>query len=1162
MDESGHIDKNEIRLLLDDRKERLKELACINKTTGILKEGKSIDETLHQIVLILPDAWQYPEFTVSRIIFEDKEYVSPGFRKTRWMISQRFNTVDDQEGLVQVYYTREFTEIDEGPFLKEERHLIDNICSLLVGYINSYKARSILFRARQKESMAISQTMSQEKIMSSRQLLRRFLNKHNAERDLFHDLMPFKVREILLVANLYDAYSIEKEGRFSDHMLGQYHQLNLSSLPRVTGVSKLEEALDELQNKHYDMIIIMIGVDKKAPILLSRKLKKEYQYIPVFFLLNNSRDIELYEKAETRNDLVNRTFIWNGDTNMFFAMVKLLEDQVNVENDTALGFTKVILLVEDSPKYYSRYLPLIYSIVLEQTKHLIEDVNTDELYKVLKLRGRPKILLASSYEEAVDIFNRYKEYLLCVISDVSFPSEGKTDPKAGARLIKHIKNQDANLPVVLQSADLENQKIAHELRCSFINKNSETLLQDLKSFITYFLGFGHFVYRDNEGRQIAVAKSMREFESYLKTIPEESLVYHAVKNHFSLWLMARGEIKIARMINPIKIKDFKSPQEMRDFLIEIIKTHRNEQDRGKIVNFEESAILEESNIVSFAAGSLGGKGRGLAFINSLIYNFRFSEILSGIDIRTPVTGIIGTEEFDVFLQINKLYDKIYREQDYGTIKQFFLSGNLSYNLEKKLKIFLKHVKRPIAIRSSSLFEDSLMQPFSGLFGTYLLPNNHPVFDVRLQQAMDAIKLVFASIFSDSAKTYFESIDFKIEEEKMAVVLQEVVGNQYDSYFYPHISGSAQSHNYYPVSHMRPDEGFSVIAVGLGHYVVQGEKACRFSPAYPNLEVISPWDMYKNSQVQFYAVNLARPEVNLLDGEDAGLIRLDISEAEKHGNLRHSASVYDCENEIIVPGIEKPGPRVINFANILKYDYIPLAKTISLILDIVKEALGCDVEIEFAVDLSHGKNDNPSFYLLQIKPLVGNASDYSIDIDQIDQEAIMLRSGKSMGNGKLENLIDIIYVKPESFDRLKTGEIANEIEKINSAMLRQRKKYILIGPGRWGTRDRYIGIPVSWPQISNASVIVETSMEGFPLDASLGSHFFHNVTSMNVGYFSVDHAGNEDFINHQMLSDGKVIEETTYIRHVRFSEPLQVLMDGKKGMALIIRQPVNKQIVKL
>ncbi len=1146
-------DKSSLQELLKERKERRKELACINKTTDILKQQKSVEETLHQIALILPDAWQYPEFAVSRIIFEGKEYKSPGFRETSWRQSQIFETIDNSRGIIEVYYTREFTEMDEGPFLKEERELIDNIANLITGYINSQKASSIMMKTKMEKDRQSTVEQASTKSLSSRQLLQKFLNRHNAERNLFHDLMPFKVKEILLVATLYDAYSIEKDGRFSDHMLGQYHELNLTSLPRVTGVSTIEEAFSELHSKHYDLVIVMMGVDKKTPILLSEKIKSEYPYIPVFLLLNNNNDMEIFNRDKRKLDNIDNVFVWNGDSKIFFAMVKMLEDKVNVENDTAKGFTKIILLVEDAPKYYSRYLPMVYSIVLEQTKHLIEDVNTDELYKVLKLRGRPKILLATDFESAINIFNRYQEYMLCVISDVRFPRDGKPDPNAGVELLSYVKSQIDNLPTVLQSSEPENSKIAHQLKSIFINKNSETLLQDLKSFINYYLGFGHFIYRDNQGRQIAVAKSMREFESYLKTVPEESLVYHGVKNHFSLWLMARGEVKIAKIINPLRVSDFKNPEEMRQFLIDIIRKHRKEQDMGKIVNFEESAILEESNIVSFASGSLGGKGRGLAFINNLIYNFRFSEQVDGLEIRTPRTVIIGTDEFDIFLEKNKLHDKVYNGLDYEDVKKLFLQSELSYNLVKRLKVYLKKITAPIAVRSSSLLEDSLMHPFSGIFETYLLPNNHSSFDERFKQLTDAIKLVYASIFSDSARTYFEAINYKIEEEKMAIVLQEVAGNRFDGRFYPHISGTAQSRNFYPVSHMKPDEGYAVMAVGLGQYVVEGEKAYRFSPAHPKLDISTPKDQYKNSQVQFYAVNMEKKKVNLLEGEDAGLIRCDVSEAEKDGTLKHCASVYDIENERIIHGLDDRGLRIVNFANILKYDYVPLPQTLNIILDVVKEALGSDVEIEFAVDLKRDRNKLPSFYLLQIKPLVGGESDYSIDTGKLESDNILLRSSKSMGNGRIDNIKDVIFVKPESFDKHKTLEIASQIEERNSKMLKENRKYVLIGPGRWGTRDRFIGIPVVWPQISNAKVIVEMSMDDFPLDASLGSHFFHNVTSMNVGYLSVNHTSPGDFVRFDAFKKQETLVETEYIKHIRFKQPVEILMDGKKGMAVILAQ---------
>jgi len=1131
--------------LLHDQKERLKELACINRTTAIIKEGKSTEETLQKIVLGLPQAWQYPDYTRGRITYGHKVYTTPDFEETRWVQRQEFRTIDKISGSIEVFYSREFQVADEGPFLAEERDLLINLSSLITGYINSHLASKVI-------SVKDEPTLEFEmpRAASSRKLLQRFLDRHNADRDLFHDLMPFKVKEILLVANLYDAYSIEGEGRFTDHIFGEYHQLNLTSMPRVTGVSSEEEALNKLKTRHFDLIIIMIGVDKESPLKLCARIKQKYPYVPAFLLLNSPADVNFVKEKQLKGVPFDGYFVWTGESKVFFAMVKLLEDRVNVENDTRIGLTRVILLIEDSAEYYSNYLPILYSLVVEQTRHLIEDVSSDELYKVLKMRARPKILLATSYEEAMSIYRQYKDYLLCLISDMRFPVNNQLNDRAGFDLIQFIKSELPNLPTVLQSSDPENSKYAHALKSSFINKNSESLLQDIKTFITYYLGFGHFVYRDNKGRQIAVAKSMKEFEQYLTTIPEDSLVYHAMKNHFSLWLMARGEVKIAKIINPMKISDFQDLSELRNFLLDIIRKRRQEQDKGKVINFDESAVIDETNVVSLGGGSLGGKGRGLAFINTLIYSFELGKLTPGINIKSPITVIVGTDEFDLFFETNKLWDVVKEEHDYEQLKRRFLEANLSYTLEKKLRSFLKLMVKPVAIRSSSLFEDSMSQPFSGIFGTYLIPNNHPEFEVRLRHVSDAIKLVYASIYSKSARTYFEAINYKIEQEKMAVVLQEVVGNRFDDTFYPHISGTAQSYNFYPVSHMKPEEGFAVAAVGLGQYVVEGEKAWRFSPEYPSLDIVSMKDISKNSQVHFYAVDMNKREINLLEGENAGLVKLDISMAEKHGSLKHSASVYNPDNDTITPGLDTYGPRVINFANILRYGYIPMAETITTILDVVKEAFGTPVEIEYAVDLTRDETGNASFYLLQVKPMVGSGAGYNIRLDRIARERCLLITNKSMGNGKITDIYDIIYLEPDKFDNMRTEEMASEIEKMNDSMMKEGKKYILIGPGRWGTRDKFIGVPVVWPQISNAKVIVEVSLPDFPLDASLGSHFFHNVTSMNVGYFSVDHADHDEFVDWSRLSAQKVLEQGKYFRHVRFESHLVIRMDGRKRIAVV------------
>jgi hypothetical protein len=737
-----------------------------------------------------------------------------------------------------------------------------------------------------------------------------------------------------------------------------------------------------------------------------------------------------------------------------------------------------------------------------------------------------------------------------MITDMKFDRNGKLDDYAGERLIQYVRSQFNELPTIVQSSEPANAQKAYELQSSFINKNSESLSQDFRSFITHFLGFGNFIYRDKEGKQIAIAKSLKEFENHLRTIPDDSLLYHARKNHFSLWLMARGEIQAAKILNPEKVTDFENVKQIRQHLIEVIKTFRNEQNKGKVIPFEESLINDESNILSLSSGSMGGKGRGLAFVNSLIYHFDFNLQLPDINIRAPKTSIIGTDEFDYFMERNHILARIADETDYDAIKKIFVEGKLTEGLMRKLKAILKVIKNPIAIRSSGMFEDSLMQPFAGIFETYLLPNCHDDLGTRLEQAADAIKLVYASIFSPMARGYIEAINYKLEEEKMAVVIQEVVGNKYGNYYYPHISGVAQSYNFYPFAHMKPEEGFAVAAVGLGKYVVEGERAYRFAPAYPSLEINSPKDQFKNSQVEFIAVDLGKQEFNLLDGEMAGLAELDIDVAEMDGNLRHCASVYDAENNRIVPGLTHAGPRIVNFCNILKYNYIPMAKTIEAVLDVVKEAMGCPVEIEFAIDINKDAAYKASFYLLQIKPLIGSVQDYTIDLNEIPREDMILLSEKGMGNGLIEGIDEVIYCDPATFDKSFTQEMAKEIDTLNHKMLKAGRKYVLIGPGRWGTRDRWIGIPVNWPQISQAKVIIETDLEDFPLDASSGSHFFHNVTSMNVGYFSIQQGLKSNFIAWDILSQQTLVESTKYFRHVRFEKPLTIKMDGKKRISVI------------
>ncbi len=1150
----------ELEQLIFEKKERLKELACINKTTQMVREGKDLEETLGKIVKILPDAWQYPEMTSARIRFSGKEYKTANFWETEWKQSQSFHTINGKEGEIEVFYIQKFRDMDEGPFMKEERDLINNLSMIIQNYIDSIEARGILTESKEERNVSGAILEFKEPRITSRHLLQRFLNKQNANRDIFHDLMPFRVKDILLVATLYDAFSIEKEGRFGEHILGEYQQLHLSFIPRVTGVTSLEEAIELLRSQHFDLVILMIGNDIRTPLGIAGKVKKDFPYIPIYVLINNEKDIPRLKEFPMCHSLVDQLFVWTGDSKIFFAMVKHLEDKVNVAHDTKIGLIKVILLVEDSPRYYSKYLPFLYTIVMEHTQRLIDEVSTDDIFKILRRRARPKILLATNYEQALSIVNIYGEDLLCLMTDVRFEKGGIMNDTAGFQLVLQVHSQLKGLPVIIQSTDPGNMQKAFELKAFFINKNSETLPQDIESFIKHHLGFGNIIYKDSTGKTIAEARSLKEFEEHIDTLPVESLIYHGKRNHFSLWLMARGEIKIAKMLYPVKVTDFNTPAEFRNYLKFVIRKYRNETDVGKVLNFEEASIPDRYNIVSIGSGALGGKGRGLAFINTMIYNLNFGEILPSLNIRTPVTMVIGTDEFEIFMKKNNHTELISSGQSYDNIKDSFLASELSYNLEKKLRAVLKTLKSPLAVRSSSSLEDSSSHPFSGIFTTYILPNNHSDFNVRLKQLTEAIKLVYASVFSDHARSYFEAVNFRIEDEKMAIVIQELVGNAFGDYYYPHISGTAQSYNYYPFSHMKPEDGFAVIAVGLGQYVMEGDKAYRFSPKYPDSDINTPKELLKSTQVNFYALNMKNDELPVLKtGENATLASLEISEAEKHGTLNHSVSVYDIDNDRIFPGLDTYGPRILNFANILKYEHVPLAKAIELILDVGKEAMGSPIEIEFAVDLNKDENGRATFYLLQIKPLLGSADDYQIDQQKLNKDRIVLIAEKSMGNGKIDDIRDVIYVDPDKFDKTKTCEMVAEIDRLNYKMRQEGKKYVLIGPGRWGTRDKFIGIPVAWPQISNAKVIVETSLEDFPLDASLGSHFFHNVTSMNVGYFTIQNISGNDYIHWDILRKQTVVNQTGFFNHIRFNDPLTIVMDGKKRMSVIMMNGNSSKI---
>ena len=985
----------------------------------------------------------------------------------------------------------------------------------------------------------------------SRQLLQRFLSNQNTTINTLHDLMPFKVTEILMVATLYDTFSIESEGRFIEHIMGEHYQNNILSMPRITGVTSVDEVQTRLKTMRFDLVIVMGGVDRDMPFEVSRAIRKEKPELPVFLLTNHSSYLAYYKERIRLQPTIDRIFIWSGDTKVFYVMVKYLEDRMNVANDTQVGLIKVILLVEDSEIYYSKYLPILYNCVQEQTRKLVEEVDADRIIKTLRTRLRPKVLLVSTYEEAMDIVRFYGDNLMCLITDVEFPKGDAPVHDAGFALTEEVRKLLPELPVVIQSADIDMAHRAFEFKATFIGKNSDTLLKEIRSFINHQMGFGNLIYRDGTSMKMISIRTMQDFERQFDSMSDESLVYHALHHHFSLWLMARGEIRIAKLIYLIKVTDFADLNDYRKYMKVVLNRYRNEACAGRVIEFEEEALGEEQYIVSLGSGNLGGKGRGLLFANTLIYNLHFADTITDARLRicTPRTAVIGVDEFDVFIERNNLTQILETETDFEKIKEAFLQGNLSHNLTRRLKTYLKYMDGPIAVRSSSMYEDSSAQPFSGVFDTYLLPNNSPDLNVRLQQLTEAVRLVYVSLYAPEACDYFRAIRYDIRKEKMAIVLQEVVGNRHGQYFYPDISGTAQSNNYYPVSYMQPEDGFAACAVGLGKYVVDGGKSFRFSPKYPTLETLSPQELYKSSQTKFLALDLNNSCPDLIQtGEMAAMAELDISIAESHGALRHCASVYTVDDRI-EPGLGNRGPRVINFADILRYDYIPLAKMLASTLDLVKEAMGMPVEIEFAVELSN--DDQPSnLHLLQVKPIVEMKTDFELAPESINPEQTILYSSKTMGNGQIDHIADVVYVDINRFDKTDTPAIASEIEQINEQLIAENREYILIGPGRWGSRDRFIGIPVTWPQISSAKVIVEVGLPDMPLDPSLGSHFFHNVISMHVGYFSIPCHSSTDFVRWDQLEAQTIIHQTKYVRHIRFGRPLCILMDGKNRRAAI------------
>lgn len=978
------------------------------------------------------------------------------------------------------------------------------------------------------------------------------LNNVMSDNEPLYDLMPYKVKDILIISSLYDAYILENERLLREQIFGEYHQLNLTSAPRITHASSLKQGLGLLKVKSFDIIIVMRRLSDTNIFEIGTQIRAYDKRCYILLLLNNNSELYLFENRQKDLNEIDNIFVWNGDSKVFLAMIKYIEDKANAENDTRVSLARIILLVEDSIRYYSRLLPILYTQIMKQTQRIIAEECHDDMIKLLRMRARPKILLAKDYEDAVDKIDKYNDYLLCLISDVKFPKSGIHDEEAGYKLIKLLQARNADIPVLLQSSETKNIFMAQKLNADFMHKNSEQLEEKLTGFMLEYLGFGDFVFKTSKGLEIARAGSMEEFKKIIRDIPVESVVYHAGRNHFSSWLLARGEIQFAKELQPVKVNDFSSFADLKQYIIDTFEKVRVNSSRGRIIAFDESRLGSGSHIIRLSDGSLGGKGRGIAFINSLLQKLGTEPIVTGMDIMIPPTAIIGTDEFEKFMEKNSFSHDVLTEKDFSIIKQDFLHGELSQSIRDKLERFLSNSKYPIAVRSSGLFEDSFSFPFAGIYSTYLLPNNQGDPDMRLFALEQAIKLIYASMFSREAKAYFSAINYKMQEERMAIIIQKLIGHDYNGCFYPNISGTAKSYNFYPVSYIKMDDGFANIAVGLGKYVADGGSSYMFSPKHSRVDLMDVHDLLKNSQTEFFALDLHNNDFDLSRGEEATLKKLHIDEINEEF-IFNCISVYDHQNDRIRISTKKDGPLIVNFSNILKYNSVPLAQTIDVLLGILEDAIGSAVEIEFAVDIdTKAGGQSPSFYILQIKPLLSGFEEIKNEMSLYDPDKLLLTSDKAVGNGIIKGIYDIVCIDFEKFDISKTREMAEELEKINADFHSKDKQYLLIGPGRWGTRDRWLGIPVSWPQISRAKVIVETGLKDFQVEASLGSHFFCNIISMNISYISVRHNKESNYLDFHYLSNAGALYRTEYFKIISLERPMAIIIDAKNGISRIYR----------
>jgi len=975
--------------------------------------------------------------------------------------------------------------------------------------------------------------------------LKKYYNKYKYIEHSFHNLMPNKVKNILFVSSFYDAFIFEQDGRLSEKIYGEYRQLNLSTSPRIDTVSTGTEALDALQNKSYQLVILMMRVRDISPFKLSKKIKIFAPEISVLLLLSSNSDI-IQIKSKQLN-YIDETFLWNGDTKLFLAMIKSVEDKKNIEPDIKTAQIRVILLVEDSINFYSNFLPILYSKIVQQTQNLIEEQMSD-IAKRYQMRIRPKVILVHNYEDAVKYFNKYKDNILSVITDIRYPKNGVLDEKSGIFLAEKIQ-KESTIPILMLSSEKVNEICAKKMKIDFLYKSfDKTLNKKFRLFMENSLGFGKFIFKNQDGVELLKLKNFGSLVKTLSILTDRDFLFNVKRKYFSSWLLTHGHIEVVNKI-PSILKKYESSHDvskLREDLSDVCSMDRINKNRGKIINFNKLTIDDEMVIHNFSGGSLGGKGRGLAFLNALLTTMDYKNRFEHVEILLPKTFIVSTNEYDDFLE-NLDFDENSNQTD-RQIKKKFLAGELSGKLHKKLEIFLELVHYPLAVRSSGMLEDSQFHSFAGVYNTVMLPNSSKNMSMRLQNLENAIKMVFASVFFRDAKSYIEGLNFNIGEEKMAVIIQQIVGKNHDDYFYPHIAGVAQSYNYYPIASLKHDDGIAEIVLGLGELAVNGQENHRFCPSYPKINYLQEEQVIQNSQKKFIALNLDEKPYDFLNDKTT-LVEFDKDKAFNFRSGRLLVSTWDSQNYKLQAGYSPEGIKIITFDNILKYDYIPLAPILGDILEMGEKAMGTPVEIEFALVFDSSKEDRKAiFYLLQIRPL---SIDYiKIKITKEDIAKSLITCSHSIGNGIIKGLFDIIYMDIQNFDNTKTYQMISEIELLNRKMIKQKRPYILIGFGRWGSRDRFLGVPVNWGQISGAKVIIELSKDDYVVEPSQGTHFFHNIVSMNVGYLTIQHSSDIDKICFNEFEKWEKIEKTKFFTHVRSPQEMIFKVDSKTGTSIV------------